>query len=102
MNYKDKIRLTLAISKNEPTEHGTDNEGREYKTGYCQAVSGLCEMTPEYDAMFTAEARYWRKFKQGNPELWGAQLNRLKRTRGVIFTERLLKCFKWLNRNDNR
>ena len=83
------------------SKHGTDNEGRKDKAGYCQAVSGLCEMTEEYDRMFTAEGRYWLNFKQANPNLWKGQVQRFKQIRGTIFTERLLKCIKWLNKNDN-
>ncbi len=83
----------------EVTKHGSHNEGLEERTGYCQAVSGLCEMTPEYDQMFTAEGRYWFNFKQTNCELWKSRLKHFKRTRGTIFTERLLKCIKWLYKN---
>ena len=81
------------------TEHGTHNEGKETQTGYCQAVSGLCEMTEEYDRMFTAEGKYWNKFKQDNPDLWKAQVQRFKQTRGTIFTARLLTCIKWLDKH---
>ena len=84
------------------TKHGTDNEGLEDKKGYCQAVSGLCDMTEEYDHMFTAEGKYWNKLKQANPDLWKAQVKRFKQTRGTIFTERLLKCIKWLIKQDSK
>ena len=56
------------------TKYGRDNEGQEENTGYTQAVSGLCKMTEEHDRMFTAEGKYWLKFKQNKPELWKAQV----------------------------
>ncbi|MCU7835358.1 MAG: hypothetical protein KZQ83_08895 [gamma proteobacterium symbiont of Taylorina sp.] len=83
----------------EISNHGTHNEAMEDRTGYCQAVSGLCEMTDEYDQMFTTEGRYWCQFKKDNPNLWQTKLSRLKLTRGTIFVNRLLKCIKWLDRN---
>jgi len=81
----------------EPTLNGTHNEGMEEKNGYCQAVSGLTEMSMTHERMLNAEGKYWNKFKQANPDLWKAQVQRFKQTRGTIFTERLLKCIKWLN-----
>lgn len=84
----------------EITQQGTDNEGQENKKGYSQAVSGLCDMTEEYDRMFTAEGKYWNKFKEQTPDLWDSQLARFRHTRGTIFTNRLLECIKWLNRNE--
>ncbi len=50
-----------------------------------------------HERMLNAEGKYWNKFKQEKPELWEAQLARLQQTRGTIFTERLLKCIKWIN-----
>ena len=83
-------------------KYGEHNEGMEEKKGYSQSVSGLCEMSMTHDQMFTAESRYWLKFKQTNPLLWKSQLKRLKRTRGSIFTSRLLKCIAWLLKHPYR
>ena len=75
----------------EPTLYGIDNKNRKDKTGYSIAVSGLDDMSKSHERMLKAEAHYWKKFKNDNPELWSAQLARLKHTRGTIFTDRLLK-----------
>jgi hypothetical protein len=79
-------------------KHGEHNEKMQSKKGYCQCVSALCEMTAEYDAMFTSEAKYWLEFKRANPLLWKSKLKRLKTKRGTIFVDRLLKCINWLNK----
>ena len=80
------------------TKHGAHNEGLEHPTGYCQAVSGLCPMTDGFDRMFSAEGRYWMKYKRDNPDKWKAKLSRLKHTRGTVFTNSLVKCIKWWER----
>lgn len=80
------------------TKSGLHNEGKENRSGYCQAVSGLCDMTNEYDRMFTAEGKYWMQYKHENPDLWKAKLRRLEHTRGTVFITRLVKCIKWWER----
>lgn len=94
IKLKDKTEGGLKME----SKNGTDNEGQENKKGYCQAVSGLCEMTPEYDRMFTAEGKCWQKYKQNNPDMWNKKIKRFEHTRGTIFTERLLKCIKWIEK----
>ena len=89
-NYKEGLY--------KPTLNGIDNKEMEEKIGYCQSVSGLTDMSMKHDKMLQAEARYWDRFRDITPELWPAQLAQLQHTRGTIFTERLLKCIKWLNK----
>ena len=55
----------------EITKHGADNEGLQNNFGYCQAVSGLHPLTDEYDAMLTAEGKFWLKLKLSNPVMYG-------------------------------
>lgn len=68
--------------------NGTHHKGRE-GDGYSFAVSGLVEMTTDYEDMLKAEARYWLKFRQHDPDAWIKQLARMSKTRGTVFTERL-------------
>jgi hypothetical protein len=87
------------MRKFKSTVYGSDNEGMKYEKGYCQTVSGLGEMTDDHHRMFTAEGRYWRELKQ-DKKLFKIVLIRLRHTRGTIFTNRLLKCIKWLDKHE--
>jgi len=94
-----KTELEIIKGNFIPTVHGSDNKGMEDHNGYYQAVSGLCDMTDEHHRMLTAEGRYWRNLKQ-DKEVWKIVVTRLKHTRGTIFTARLLRCIKWLDKHE--
>jgi hypothetical protein len=73
------------------SEHGTHHEGRE-GTGYSFAVSGLADMTEEFERMLVAEAGYWL----ARDDDWKKQRQRLRRTRGTVFMGRLAARMKKL------